>query len=213
MSASLRLRLIQTEVVGQNVVGQTCEQQVQSREMQSREQFSHFAIPDQQPLRAALNSPRSVAMSVESQLSHLGLQLPEAPRPVAAYIPCVRTGSLLFVSGQLPFAAKQLLATGPVPSETTIEQAQEAGKQCVLNALAIAKAELGSLERIQRVVRLGVFVQSDNGFTQQPQVANGASEFVQLLFGDSGKHARAAIGVNALPLNASVEIEFIFEVA
>lgn len=153
-------------------------------------------------------------MSVESELAHLGLQLPEAPKPVAAYVPCVRTGNLLFVSGQLPFTAGRLLAEGPVPSKTTIDQAQEAAKQCVLNGLAIAKAELdGDLTRIQRVVRLGAFVQSDNGFAQQPQVANGASDLIVALFGDRGKHARAAVGVNALPLNASVEVEFLFEIA
>lgn len=152
-------------------------------------------------------------MAVESQLSHLGLELPVAPKPVAAYVPCVRTGSLLFVSGQLPFRDGQLLAVGSVPSKVTAEEAHAAARQCVLNALAIAKAELGGdLERIQRVVRLGAFVQSDNGFSQQPQVANGASELVLALFGEKGRHARAAVGVNALPLNASVEVEFIFEV-
>jgi enamine deaminase RidA (YjgF/YER057c/UK114 family) len=153
-------------------------------------------------------------MSVESQLALLGYPLPEAPRPLAAYVPCVRTGNLLFISGQLPLTGKTLLAAGPVPSKVDVEQAQEAAVQCVLNALAIAKAELGGdLSRIVRVVRLGVFVQSDAGFADQPLVANGASEFVQKLFGEQGKHARAAVGVNALPLNAAVEIEFLFEVA
>ncbi|SFJ06641.1 RidA family protein [Planctomicrobium piriforme] len=152
-------------------------------------------------------------MSVESQLANLDLRLPEAPKPVAAYVPCVRTGNLVYVSGQLPMTGGQLLATGPVPSKVDVEQAQTAAAQCVLNGLAIAKAELGGdLERIQRVVRVGVFVQSDDGFAQQPQVANGASELLQKIFGDKGKHARAAVGVNALPLNASVEVEFLFEV-
>lgn len=153
-------------------------------------------------------------MSVESQLAHLGITLPEPPKPVAAYVPAVRTGNLLFISGQLPFAAGSLMAVGAVPSHTDVEQAQEAAKQCVINGLAIAKGELGGdLSQIQRVVRVGVFVQSDDGFAQQPLVANGASEFLQLLFGDAGKHARAAVGVNALPLNASVEVEFLFEVS
>lgn len=152
-------------------------------------------------------------MSVESKLEQLGLNLPEAPKPVAAYVPCVRTGNLVFVSGQLPFAGKTLLATGPVPTQIPIDQAQQAAVQCVLNGLAVAKQELdGDLSRIRRVVRIGVFVQSADGFTDQPLVANGASELLQNLFGDAGKHARAAVGVNALPLNASVEIEFLFEV-
>ncbi|WP_437229169.1 RidA family protein [Planctomicrobium sp. SH661] len=153
-------------------------------------------------------------MSVESQLQSMGLMLPEAPKPVAAYVPCVRAGNLIFVSGQLPFAGKALLATGPVPSEIPIDQAQQAAAQCVLNGLAIVKQELdGDLSRVQRVVRLGVFVQSATGFAEQPLVANGASELVQKLFGEKGRHARAAVGVNALPLNASVEVEFVFEVA
>lgn len=153
-------------------------------------------------------------MSVEAQLQSMGLVLPEAPKPVAAYVPCVRTGNLIFVSGQLPFAGKALLAIGPVPTPIPVDQAQQAAAQCVLNGLAIAKAELGGdLSRISRVVRIGVFVQSATGFTDQPLVANGASELLQKLFGDSGKHARAAVGVNALPLNATVEIEFVFEVA
>ena len=162
---------------------------------------------------SAFERKQDVAMSVESQLAHLGLQLPEAPKPVAAYVPSVRTGNLLFVSGQLPFSSGKLLAEGPIPSRISIEQGQAAAQQCVLNALAIAKAELnGDLERIQRVVRLGAFVQSDNGFAGQPQVANGASELVLTLFGNRGRHARAAVGTNALPLNASVEVEFLFEV-
>src|SRR5690606_4018556 len=125
----------------------------------------------------------------------------------------VRTGNLIFVSGQLPFTGKTLLATGPVPSEIPVDQAQQAAAQCVLNGLAIAKAELGGdLSRIERVVRLGVFGQSATGFHEQSLVANGASELMQKLLGDAGRHARAAVGVNALPLTASVEVEFVFEV-
>ena len=152
--------------------------------------------------------------SVESKLASLGLRLPEAPKPVAAYIPAVRTGNLVFVSGQLPLTAGQLLATGSVPSQATVDQAQEAAAQCVLNGLAILRAELGGdLQKLQRVVRVGVFVQSDAGFKDQPLVANGASELLVQLLGDAGKHARAAVGVNALPLGASVEIELLFEVS
>lgn len=152
-------------------------------------------------------------MSIESKLAELGLILPAAPKPVAAYVPCVRTGNLVVVSGQLPFAAGQLLAVGPVPSKVDLDQAQECARQCVLNGLANLKAELdGDWSRLVRVVRVGAFVQSDDGYGGQPQVANGASELLVKLLGDAGKHARAAVGVNALPLDAPVEIEFTFEV-
>lgn len=152
-------------------------------------------------------------MSLESKLAELGLILPAAPKPVAAYVPCVRTGNLVVVSGQLPFAAGQLLAVGPVPSKVDLDQAQECARQCVLNGLAILKAELeGDWSRLVRVVRIGAFVQSDAGYGGQPQVANGASELLVQVLGDAGKHARAAVGVNALPLDAPVEIEFTFEV-
>ena len=152
-------------------------------------------------------------MSIEDKLAGMGLNLHAAPAPVAAYVPCVRTGNLVIVSGQLPLTAGQLIATGPVPSHVSIEQAREAAAQCVLNGLSILKAELGgNLTKLKRVLRVGVFVQSDDGFKDQPLVANGASELLETLLGDAGKHARAAVGVNALPLNASVEIEFLFEV-
>lgn len=149
----------------------------------------------------------------ELRLAALGLRLPEAPKPVAAYVPAVRTGNLVFVSGQLPLTAGQLMASGPVPSKVPIDQAQEAAAQCVLNGLAVLKAELhGDLRKLIRVVRIAVYVQSDDGFKDQPLVANGASELLETLIGDAGKHARAAVGVNALPMGASVEVEFVFEV-
>lgn len=152
-------------------------------------------------------------MTIESKLANLGLSLPTPPKPVAAYIPCVRTGNLVVVSGQLPMAAGQLLATGRVPSVVDLEQAQECARQCVLNGLAILKAELdGDWSGLVKVVRVGVFVQSDDGFAEQPQVANGASQLLVDVLGDAGRHARAAVGVNALPLNAPVEVEFTFEV-
>lgn len=153
-------------------------------------------------------------MSVETKLESMGLSLHEAPKPIAAYVPTVRTGQLVFVSGQLPLTGGKLLATGKVPSAVSVEQAQEAARQCVLNGLAALKAELGgNLERLRRVVRVGVFVQSDDTFGDQALVANGASEFLEQLLGDAGQHVRAAVGVNALPKNAAVEIEFLFEVA
>lgn len=152
-------------------------------------------------------------MSIEVKLQAMGLALHEPAKPIAAYLPTVRTGNLVFVSGQLPLTGGKLLATGKVPSAVSIDQAQEAARQCVLNGMAALKAELGGhLEQLRRVVRVGVFVQSDEDFQEQAMVANGASEFLEELLGDAGKHVRAAVGVNALPKNASVEVEFLFEV-
>lgn len=149
---------------------------------------------------------------IDQKLQELGLKWPEPPRPVAAYVPSVRTGNLLFVSGQLPWRDGKLIATGPVPSSAPVEQAIHAARQCALNALAIVRKELdGDWLRLHRIVRLGVFVQSANDFTDQPKVANGASELLQTLLGESGRHARAAVGVNALPLNATVELEMIVQ--
>lgn len=149
----------------------------------------------------------------EQRLSSLGIVLPTPAAPVAAYIPTKVAGNLLFVSGQIPFREGKLIATGPVPSAVAIEDAQAAARQCVLNAFAAVKAALGSLDRVTSVVRLGVFVQSDAGFTDHPKVANGASEFVVQVMGEAGKHVRAAVGCNTLPLNAAVEVEMVVEFA
>jgi len=145
---------------------------------------------------------------VLTRLAELGLTLPSPPGPVAMYQPAVVVGDHLFLSGQIPLRDGALLATGAVPSRVDPETATACARQCVLNALAAAKAELGSLERIARVVKLGVFVASDPGFGGQPQIANGASELLVEIFGDAGRHVRAAVGVSALPLDATVEIEF-----
>lgn len=142
-----------------------------------------------------------------------GLSLPNPPKPVASYVPAVRSGSLLFVSGQIPLRDGKIMMTGALPQAGSIEQAAEAAKQCALNALAIAGAELGSIDRIRRVVKVGCFVASEAGFGDQPKVANGASDLMVAIFGDAGRHARAAVGCSALPLNVSVEVEFVFEVA
>jgi enamine deaminase RidA (YjgF/YER057c/UK114 family) len=150
-------------------------------------------------------------MDIAQKLADLGFTLPPAPKPIAAYIPAVRTGNLLFISGQLPLRDGKLIATGKVPSAVSIEAAQKAAAQCAVNALSIALAELGTWEKLSRVIRIGVFVQSDPDFTDQAKVANGASELLQQILGDPGRHARAAVGSNALPLNASVEVEFLFE--
>jgi enamine deaminase RidA (YjgF/YER057c/UK114 family) len=150
-------------------------------------------------------------MSLQQKLTDLGISLPPVSGPFGAYVPVKRVGNLLYVAGQLPMKDGKLLAAGQVPSKTTVEQAKAAARQCVVNALGAIHSIEGSLDKITGVVRVGVFVSSDTAFTQQPQVANGASEFLLELFGESGKHVRAAVGVNTLPLDASVEVEFIFE--
>ena len=150
-------------------------------------------------------------MKLQEKLDSLGIVLPSVPGPFGAYVPAKRSGNLIFVAGQLPMKEGKLLAIGQVPSRCSVEQAKTAARQCVINALAAIKAIEGSLDIIRGVVRVGAFVNSDTNFTQQPQVANGASEFLLELFGDAGRHARAAVGVNTLPLDAAVEVEFIFE--
>ena len=152
-------------------------------------------------------------IDVEARLNELGIELPEPPAPVAAYVPWVRTGNLVMISGQIPFKDGDLLARGPVPSVVSAEEAQDAARCCAINGLAVLRMALdGDLSRVRRVVRLGAFVQSDDRFGGQPGVANGASELMVEIFGDAGRHARAAVGVNALPLDVSVEVEFVFEV-
>lgn len=151
--------------------------------------------------------------SFQNNLASLGLTLPQAPKPVASYIPAVKSGNLVYISGQLPFKDGALLATGPVPSVVSVEAAQAAARQCILNGLAVLGDQIGGdFSRVVRVVRVGAFVCSDTGFTEQPKVANGGSELLQQLFGEAGRHARAAVGTNALPLGASVEIELLVEV-
>jgi enamine deaminase RidA (YjgF/YER057c/UK114 family) len=150
--------------------------------------------------------------SPNESLERKGLRLPTPPKPLASYVPAVRAGTLLFVSGQLPLLDGQVIATGPVPSQCPADRAALAARQCLLNALAIVGEQAGGdWSRVVRIVRLGVFVQSDAGFAGQPAVANGASDLLVELFGDAGRHARAAVGVNALPLQASVELELIVE--
>lgn len=148
-----------------------------------------------------------------AQLESMGITLPEAPKPVASYIPTRRSGNQVFVSGQIPIAAGELLAKGVVPTKTSLETATACARQCTLNALACLKAEIGDLCRVTRVVKVGVFVASESGFGDQPKIANGCSDLLVEVFGSAvGQHARAAVGVSALPLDVPVEIEFIFEV-
>jgi enamine deaminase RidA (YjgF/YER057c/UK114 family) len=147
----------------------------------------------------------------EERLAQLGFDVPEVAKPVASYIPALRSGNHVFTSGQLPMRGGELITTGKVGGSVTPDLAVECAQQCALNALAAIKAEV-PLEQIRRVVKLVVFVASTPEFTGQPQVANGASELVGEVFGDAGRHARSAVGVPVLPLDAPVEVEMIVEV-
>ncbi len=149
--------------------------------------------------------------NAESRIRELGLRVPDAPKPLAAYVPSVRTGDLVFVAGQLPFVDGKLPSTGKVGAGVTIEQGQILARTATLNALAVLREAAGTLDAVARIVRVGVFVASDDAFTDQPKVANGASDLLVQVFGDAGRHARAAVGVNVLPLDAPVEVELIAE--
>ena len=151
--------------------------------------------------------------SPEQRLAGLGLSLPEVAAPVAAYVPAVRTGSYVFTSGQLPMVRGKLAATGKVGADIGVEQAQDLARTCALNALAAIKAEVGDLAKVRRVVKVVGFVASAPDFTGQPAVVNGASELLGGAFGPAGVHARSAVGVAVLPLDAPVEVELIVEVA
>lgn len=149
----------------------------------------------------------------EERLAALGLTVPEVAKPVAAYIPAVRSGNHVFTSGQLPMRDGQLMNTGKVGGEVTQEEAVACAQQCALNALAAIRAEIGDLSAVKRVVKVVCFVASTPDFTGQPLVANGVSELLGEIFGDAGRHARSAVGVPVLPLDAPVEVELIVEVS
>lgn len=153
------------------------------------------------------------AIGAEERLAALGLALPAAPKPVAAYVPFVRTGKLVYVSGQIPMREGKLIHQGRVGNEVSPEDGIACARQCAINGLAVVRDALGSLDRVARVVRLGVFVACDAGFHDQPRIANGASQLMLDVFGEAGRHARAAVGASDLPLGAPVEIEFLFEAA
>jgi enamine deaminase RidA (YjgF/YER057c/UK114 family) len=151
-------------------------------------------------------------MTPEEQLHALGLELPPAPKPVGAYVPAVRTGNLVFISGQLPMKEGKLMATGHVGREVTLAEAQACARQAALNALAVVTAEIGGLAKVARIVRITGHVASAPGFTDQAKVLNAASELLAQVFGDAGRHSRAAVGAAELPLGAPVELEMIVEV-
>lgn len=145
-------------------------------------------------------------------LAELQIILPEAPKPVASYIPARRSGNMIYISGQIPMQHGSLLATGIVPTQVDESTASQCARACTLNGLACLQAEIGDLAKVVGVIRVGVFVASDPGFGGQPKIANGCSDLLVRIFGERGKHARAAVGCASLPLNAPVEIEFLFEV-
>ena len=149
----------------------------------------------------------------QQRLAELGLTLPPVPAPVAAYIPSVRTGSLVYTSGQLPMVDGALTMTGKVGAEVTPEQAKDLARTAALNAIAAVAAEVGDLGSVRRIVKVVGYVASAPEFTGQPAVVNGASELLGEVFGDAGRHARSAVGVSVLPLDAPVEVELIVEVA
>jgi enamine deaminase RidA (YjgF/YER057c/UK114 family) len=149
--------------------------------------------------------------STLARIEALGLSLPEVPAPVAAYVNCVRSGNLLFLSGGLPIDGERKVL-GQVPRDVSVEQAQEGARIIILNRLAVVKQELGSLDRVKQIVAVNGFVNSAPDFYGHPQVINGASELLIEIFGDKGKHSRTALGAAALPLNVAVEINLIVEV-
>ena len=148
----------------------------------------------------------------EERLAELGLSVPEVAKPVAVYVPAVRSGNHVFTSGQLPMRGGELMASGKVGGEVSQEEAVACAQQCALNAIAAVKAEVGDLAAVKRVVKVVCFVASTTDFTAQPQVANGVSELLGEVFGEAGIHARSAVGVPVLPLDAPVEVELVVEV-
>jgi len=149
---------------------------------------------------------------IEAKLRALNIDLPEAPKPLAAYIPAKQAGQLVFTAGQLPMVNGELFSKGLLGKDVEIEEANKAARICTLNALAAIKGLIGDLDRIKQVVRVVGYVASVSSFTQQPAVINGASELLLEIFGEKGKHARSAVGMAVLPLNASVEVELTVEI-
>ena len=155
-----------------------------------------------------------MAGSIEKRLSSLGVTLPTPAAPIANYVPSVRSGNMLMVSGQICFGANgKLVAKGQLGAAVSIEDGQKAARACAINLLAQVKSALGDLDKVVRVVRLGGFINSAPGFTEGPKVMNGASDLMVEAFGDKGRHARSTVGVAALPADAAVEVEGIFEVS
>ena len=196
----------------------------------SEDMHVYFCLPPSGPLqsfrvaalhgeliRVAYNheihsSRKALPMNVEAKLLALGISLPAAPLGVGAYVPWVRTGNLIFISGQLPWHEGKLTHTGKLGGELTIEQGALAARACIINALAQLKTAVGDLDNVKQIVRLEGFVHSAPGFHEHPKVLNGASELLNEVFGPRGRHARIALGINEMPLNAAVQIALIAEV-
>lgn len=151
-------------------------------------------------------------MSIDQKLIELDIVLPEPAAPLASYVPAVRSGNMVYISGQLPSIKGQLIHTGKVGLVIDMDSAKESARLCVINGLAALKKEIGDLEKVKRIVKLVGFVNSEKDFHEHPQVINGGSDLLLAIFGDAGKHARSAVGVSELPRNAPVEIEMIVEV-
>ncbi|HWR45284.1 RidA family protein [Sporomusa sp.] len=151
-------------------------------------------------------------MSYEIKVKELGITVPDAPKPVAAYVAAVKDGNYVYTSGQLPFVAGELKFKGKLGKDFTVEEGYEAAKICAINCLAAIKGQIGSLDNIEKVVKIVGFVSSAPGFHDQPKVINGASELIGAILGKAGEHARSAVGVAELPLNAAVEVEMIVKV-
>ena len=151
-------------------------------------------------------------MSPEDKLKELGIELPEAPDPLGSYIPVVRTGNLVFLSGMLPLIQGKLTRQGKVGRDINLDVAGEDARVATVNALSVLKAHIGSLDKVKRCIKITGYVASDPDFLEQPKVLNAASDLIFEIFGERGKHVRTTVGVNVLPFNSPIEIEFIFEV-
>jgi len=149
---------------------------------------------------------------IEEKIKDLGFELPEAPKPVAAYVPALKIDKLVFTAGQIPFVKGELKYKGKLGKDFTIDDGKKAAEICALNCLAAIKGVIKDLNEIEQIVKLMVFVNCTENFPDQPKVANGASELLEKIFGEKGKHARSAVGVNGLPLDAAVEIEMIVRI-
>ena len=148
---------------------------------------------------------------IEDKLKELGIEIPTPPSPAGSYIPVVTTGNLAFVSGQIPMKEGKVLFEGKVPEKQSVDSAREAAKICIINGLAQLKANLGSLDKITKFIRISGFVNSESDFTEQPKVINAASDLLVEVFGNMAKHSRIAVGVASLPLNSTVEIDMVVE--
>jgi len=152
-------------------------------------------------------------MSPEDKLKELGIKLPEAPKPLGSYVPSVQIGNVFYLSGMLPLINGTLIRTGRVGESVSLDEAREDAKTATINALSVLKSSIGNLDKVKRCIKISGYIASAPDFTEQPKVLNAASDLIFEVFGEAGRHVRTAVGVNVLPLNSTVEIEFIFEVS